>query len=57
MDISLITSLYRSERFLKDYTRQVLDVGRRLKQDLGLSLEVVIVANDASDDERHRIES
>jgi glycosyltransferase involved in cell wall biosynthesis len=52
MDISLITSLYRSEAFLKNYTRHVLDTAARLKQDHGLSLEIVIVANDATDAER-----
>jgi glycosyltransferase involved in cell wall biosynthesis len=54
-DISLVTSLYRSEAFLKEYTRQVLDVAAHLKQDAGLMLEVVIVANDASEDERRWI--
>jgi hypothetical protein len=54
-DISLVTSLYRSEAFLEEYTHQVLEVAMHLKQDAGLSLEVVIVANDASEDERRWI--
>ncbi|HEX3052497.1 MAG TPA: glycosyltransferase [Aggregatilineaceae bacterium] len=55
MDVALITSLYRSERYLARYTAHVLDVGTQIKK-AGLELELIIVANDASDEERAVIE-
>jgi hypothetical protein len=50
MDISFITSLYRSARFLKLYTQRLMDVVPSLIQ-AGLSLEVLLIANDADDTE------
>jgi GT2 family glycosyltransferase len=53
-DISLITSLFRSESHLESYSQYVLDSAARLKN-AGLSLEVILVANEASELERDRI--
>lgn len=55
MDISLITSLYHAEPYLATYSRDVLDVAAQI-QKAGLSLEIILVANDASDEERRQIE-
>lgn len=55
MDISLITSLYRAEPYLEAYTRHVLNVAAQV-QAAGLSLEIVLVANDPSDAERRQID-
>jgi len=55
MDVAFITSLYRSERYLARYAAHVLDVGAQIKK-AGLELELIIVANDASDEERTAIE-
>ncbi|MEL6526543.1 MAG: hypothetical protein AAFQ07_12630, partial [Chloroflexota bacterium] len=52
-DISLITSLYRSDEHLPTYIEAVEAVAR----DLALSLEVVIVANDATEAERHLLDT
>ncbi len=51
MDISLITSLYRSDRHLPDYTRRVLGVHRALHA-AGVTWELVLVMNDATPRER-----
>src|SRR5262245_20873775 len=51
MDISFITSLYRSARFLPLYTQRLLDAIQPLLQ-AHLTLEVLLVANDADDTER-----
>jgi hypothetical protein len=47
VDISIVTSLYQSEKFLPIYINHVLKVAQSLA-DYGISFEVVIVANDAS---------
>lgn len=47
MDISIITSLYRSENFLDTFTSHLLNVGSQVVK-AGLSLELVIVVNDPS---------
>lgn len=50
-DVSLITSLYKSEKFLADY----IEYAKKLAHDIknaGLELEFVIIPNDASDEER-----
>ena len=52
-DISLITSLYRSDEHLPTYINAV----EALARDLDLSLEVVIVANDATESERHLLDT
>lgn len=51
MDLSLITSLYRAEPYLAAYTGHVRRVAAQVRS-AGLSLELVIVANDATDRER-----
>lgn len=51
-DVSLITSLYQSEKFLPRYVAHVQELVRAMTVD-GIKLEVVIIANAASDDERH----
>jgi hypothetical protein len=53
MAISLITSLYRSEKHLPDYMRRVQNVASQLD----FPLEIVIVANDATPDERLLLET
>jgi glycosyltransferase involved in cell wall biosynthesis len=55
LDISLVTSLYRSERFLPVFSQRVRELAAGLDQ-AGLTLEVILVANDASPDERRLIE-
>jgi glycosyltransferase involved in cell wall biosynthesis len=55
LDISLITSLYQSDQFIQSYSGHVLRVARDVR-DFGLSLEIIIVANDASQYERQVIE-
>ncbi len=50
-DISLITSLFRSEAYLRTYAQHVLRVAARVKA-AGLVLEVIPVLNDASEQER-----
>jgi hypothetical protein len=55
VDISLITSLYHAEPFLATYTRYVLDVAAQVMA-AGLSLEIVLIANDASEEERRQID-
>jgi hypothetical protein len=54
MDISLITSLYRSQSFLETYSHHVLNVAACLDK-VGLGLEIVLVANDPSEQERQQI--
>jgi hypothetical protein len=56
LDISLITSLYRADAHLETYGQQVLAVAAQVHE-AGLSLEVVIVANEASETERRLIEA
>ena len=51
MDLSLITSLYRAEPYLAAYAGHVRQVAAQMRA-AGLSLELVIVANDANDRER-----
>lgn len=54
MDISLYTSLYRTEAHLDTYitrARHMIDVLHKA----GLTLELVLIANDATDFERERI--
>jgi hypothetical protein len=54
MDVSLITSLYRSRSFLEIYSQHVLHVAACLDK-AGLRLEIVMVANDPSEQERQQI--
>lgn len=54
-DISIITSLYKSEKFLARYAQDVKRVAREVKT-ARLELEVVAVANDASPVERRLLE-
>lgn len=54
MDISLITSLYRAEAYWETYAQGVVEVARQLKE-AGVSLEMVLVANDPSEQERASI--
>src|SRR5262249_15348219 len=56
VDISLVTSLFRSDSFLPAYINLVSRAATAL-QAAGVSLEVVIVANDASPLERQLIEA
>jgi len=51
VDISLITSLYRAEAYWEIYARGVADVARQLRE-AHVSLEMVLVANDPSEQER-----
>ena len=51
-DLSLITSLFRSERYLPRYTDHVLRVAHECRD---LTLQLILVANDASPREREWI--
>jgi hypothetical protein len=51
-DLAILTSLYRSDRFLPGHLRRLRVTARRLRE-AGLAVEVVAVANDASPRERH----
>lgn len=53
-DISIITSLFRAESHLPAYCRRVLDVAAQVKA-AGLTVEMVLVANDPSEYERQRL--
>lgn len=48
LDIALITSLYRSEKHLPDYIERVRQMGSQLE----LSLQIIVVSNDATQAER-----
>ena len=50
-DVSLITSLYKTEQFLPRYVEAAKKLAREVKR-AGLDLEFVIIPNDASDEER-----
>jgi len=50
-DISLITSLYQTEKFLPQYIEHALQLAREVNS-AGINLEFVIIPNDASDGER-----
>ncbi|MBN1681443.1 MAG: hypothetical protein JW966_14270 [Anaerolineae bacterium] len=52
MDISLVTSLFRSESYLETFSSHVLNVAAALSE-ATVSLEMVLVANDASEAEHH----
>ena len=54
MDVTIVTSLYRSGEFLNQYVSHLLAVGSELHQ-AGLALEVILIANDALSFERERI--
>src|SRR3990170_4316019 len=56
IDISLITSTYRSEAFIGAYTRQALALAQGVHA-AGLGLELVVVANDASETERRALDT
>ncbi len=56
MDLSLITSLFRSEAHLPVYGERVAEVVAALRA-AGLTVELVLVANGASAEERRAIES
>lgn len=51
-NISLITSLYRSERYLAQYVKRVLRVARECSD---LTLQLILVANEATSHEREWI--
>lgn len=55
VDVSLVSSLYRTEKFVSRYAENVLRLGKEAKE-AGLALEVVIIPNDATDYEREVIE-
>ncbi|NDJ76701.1 MAG: hypothetical protein GYB65_10615 [Chloroflexi bacterium] len=55
MDISLITSVYRAATHLGSYAGYVVDVATRIRA-VGLALEIIIVANDATPPERATLE-
>ncbi len=55
MDVSLITSLYRAAAFLEAYTTHVSRV-IPVVQDAGITVELIIIVNDATDEERTCIE-
>lgn len=54
MDVTIVTSLYRSDTFLPRYCDQLVSVGNALQQ-AGTALEVVLVVNDATPFERQTI--
>lgn len=54
-DISLVSSLYRTEKFLSRYAKHLLRLAQEA-QEAGLDLEVLIIANDATEKERKIIE-
>lgn len=55
MDVSIITSLYRSEKFLPSYFRRIDSFARKvLKSDI--DLEFILIANDLSIEEEKIIE-
>ncbi|MCD4686669.1 MAG: hypothetical protein K8S97_12105 [Anaerolineae bacterium] len=54
MDVSLITSLYQASEHLPNYTKYALDLAAELQR-WGISLEIILVANDASDQEKRAI--
>ena len=54
-DLSLITSLFRSNRYIANYASYVVGVAETLKIE-GISFEIIIVANDATRREKHHIQ-
>lgn len=50
-DVSLITSLYKTEKFLPQYIELATELAREVKA-AGINLEFVIIPNDATDNER-----
>ena len=55
MDISLITSLYRSESHLPTYLQRIIEFSQQVQQ-TGVKLEFILIANDASDTEKSLIQ-
>lgn len=55
VDISLVSSLYRTEKFLPQFAEHVLRLGKEATNS-GLTLEIVLIPNDASEAERAVIE-
>lgn len=55
VDLSILTSLYRSEAFLPAFVDHVLRVGAEV-QAAGLTLEIVLIPNDARPAERAQLE-
>lgn len=53
-DLSIITSLYKSDKFLPDYVDRVAPVLNSLAR-AGICTELVIVANDPSENERQHL--
>jgi hypothetical protein len=53
MDISIITSTYRAGPFLRDYGQHLARVAAHMGD---LQMEVLVIANDATPDERHQID-
>lgn len=51
VDLTIVTSLYRSELFLPQYIERLLDVAQDLKS-VALELEVLLVVNDVTTAER-----
>lgn len=51
MDISIITSLYRSESFLPTYCNHLESVAKSVYDSSKLTLEVMLICNDATPDE------
>jgi len=54
--ISIITSLYKSEIFLPDYIKNIQDFYSDLKNK-GVSIELIIIANDISEKEKNILSS
>ncbi len=56
VQISIITSLYRTEAFLPSYSNRALDLFKALAA-AGIAAELVVVANDAMETERELLET
>ena len=55
-DISIITSLYRSEQFFPAYRKQFIQIQSKLA-DVGIDVELILVANDPTENELNEIDN
>jgi hypothetical protein len=55
VDVSLVSSLYRTEKFLPHYAEHLLRLAKEARE-AGLALEIVIIPNEATETERRIIE-
>jgi glycosyltransferase involved in cell wall biosynthesis len=55
-DVSLVTSLYRTEAHLPAFIRHAASVAEQVRQ-AGVSVEYIVVANDATENERALLEA